>query len=169
MPSKQERFASWGAGAVLILVVALAAAGCAPAAQEPIEPPDTRPVDEAAIRGLIQDWSAASAAKDAEAFSAVYADDGTVMLEGVPDMHGKQAILEGVAHMMEDPNFDLSFEPTDIFVARAGDLAYEYGNYSLTMTGDGGEAMTGTGSYVVIWKKQADGTWKVMFDVPVSV
>ena len=169
MSSKGTRFWEIRTIAVLALAVVFTAAGCAPEPPaEPVEPPDTRPVDEAAIRGLIEDWSAAAAAKDAEAFGAVYADDAVLMLEGMPDMEGRAAIQEGIAGMMQDPNFALSFEPEEVVVARAGDLAYETGPYSLTMSTPEGAPTTVAGSYLVVWEKQADGTWKVIFDVPVS-
>ncbi len=81
------------------------AAGCAPEpAPEPVEPPDTRPVDEAAIRGLVEEWSAAAEAKDAEAFASFYADDGVLMIEAAPDLEGRTAVLEGLGGMMEDPS-----------------------------------------------------------------
>lgn len=36
--------------------------------------------------------------------------------------------------MMQDPNFALSFSADTIVVARSGDLAYEHGSYSMTMS-----------------------------------
>lgn len=169
MKSKWNRASELRAGAGLALVLVLVAAGCAPEpAPEPVEPPDTRPADEAAIRGLVEGWSAAAEAKDAEEFASFYAEDGVLMIESAPDLEGRAAILEGIGGMMEDPNFALSFATDDVVVARAGDIAYETGTYSLTMTGENGEPSTLGGSYLVVWEKQADGAWKVLYDVPVS-
>lgn len=153
----------------MAFVVAVVLAGCAqPPAAEPPEPPDTREADAAAIHALVESWSAAAQAKDPEGFVSVYADDAVLMLEGAPDMHGIDALREGITGLMQDPNFDLWFAADQVTVARAGDLAYETGTYSLTMSGPDQSPATQAGHYIVLWEKQADGSWKVIFDVPVS-
>ena len=135
---------------------------------QPTPTPDTRAADEAAIRALVGEWSGAAQAKDAAKFTSMYAEDAVVMLAGATDMSGLPAIREGIAQMMQDPAFDLSFEADKVVVARSGDLAYETGSYSMTMTGAGKKATTEKGHYVVVWQKQADGAWKVVVDTPVS-
>ncbi len=147
------------------LVAALAIAACA---QQPAPPPDTRAADEAAIRAAITEWSAAAAAKDAAKFATFYTEDAVIMLEKAPDIHGLPAIRDGLAGMMKDPNFALSFAPDSVTVARSGDLAYETGHYVMTMSGADGKPAPENGHYIVVWRKQADGVWKVAADVPVS-
>lgn len=151
------------------LVGVLALAGCAqqPAPQASA-PPDTRAADEAALRTLIKDWSASAQAKDVAKFVSFYADDAVLMLEDAPDIKGIAALREGIAGMMQDPAFALSFEPDNVVAARSGDLAYETGTYSMTMTGSDKKPATEKGHYVVVWRKQADGAWKVALDAPVS-
>lgn len=140
-----------------------------PASRSPVEPPDTRPAEEATLRGLIGDWAAAAQAKDVEKFVSAYADDAVMMFEDAPDVSGKAAIREALGGLMQDPNFSLTFGTTAVDVARSGDLAYEAGNYSLTMTDPTTKkAVNEKGNYIVVWKKQADGSWKVVRDVPVS-
>ena len=151
------------------LIAAVALAACtqqpAPAASAP---PDTRAADEAALRSLIKDWSAAAQAKDAVKFVGVYADDAVVMMANAPDIRGIAAIREGIPAMMQDPAFALSFEPANVVVARSGDLAYETGSYSMTMTGPDKKPATEKGQYVVVWRKDANGQWKVVVDAPIS-
>jgi uncharacterized protein (TIGR02246 family) len=156
-------------GRIGILVGALGLAGCAEQpAPQPTPPPDTRAADEAAIRATIREWSASAQAKDAEKFVSFYAEDGIVMMEDAPDISGTAALREGISGMMQDPNFALSFEADKVVAARSGDLAYETGTYSMTMSGPQKKPATEKGSYVVVWRKQADGAWKVAVDVPVS-
>ncbi len=150
----------------IVLIAGLAFTACA--APPPAEPPDTRAADESAIRAAIEEWSAAAEAKDPEAFVRVYADDAVLMLADAPDMRGIAALREGTAGMMQDPNFALSFAADDVVVARSGDLAYETGTYTMTMTDPSGAPVTEAGHYVVVWQKQADGAWKVVIDAPVS-
>lgn len=159
-------------GRTLVVAGAVAFAACAgPAPQptpQPTPTPDTRVADEAALRALIGEWSAAAQAKDVAKFTSFYAQDAVVMMAGAPDISGLPAIQEGIGHMMEDPAFALSFEADKVVVARSGDLAYETGSYSMTMTGAGKKPSTEKGHYVVVWQKQADGAWKVVVDTPVS-
>jgi ketosteroid isomerase-like protein len=82
---------------------------------------------------------------------------------------GKAAIGDALGPMMQDPNFSLSFEANAVDVARSGDLAYETGAYSMSLTDPATRrVVTEKGNYIVVWKKQADGSWKVVRDVPVS-
>jgi uncharacterized protein (TIGR02246 family) len=156
-------------GRVASLAAAVALAACTQQpAPAPSAPPDTRAADEAALRALIRDWSAAAQAKDATTFVSVYADDAVVMMAGAPDIRGLAAIREGIPAMMQDPAFALSFEADRVEVARSGDLAYEAGSYSMTMTGPDKKPATEKGHYVVVWRKGADGAWKVVVDAPLS-
>jgi uncharacterized protein (TIGR02246 family) len=153
----------------LLVATVFLAFGCAQQPSAPIEPPDTRAADEAAIRAAVSEWAAAAQAKDAAKFVSFYAEDATVMMEDAPDVTGIAGIREAMGGMMQDPNFALSFTPTSVEVARSGELAFEGGSYSLTMTDPASkQAASESGHYLVVWKKQADGTWKVARDIPVS-
>lgn len=48
-------------------------------------------------------------------------------------------------------------------VARSGDLGYTSGLYELKLKGTAGAAVD-NGKYLTIWKKEADGSWEVLFD-----
>ncbi|WP_127141609.1 YybH family protein [Flagellimonas marinaquae] len=55
-------------------------------------------------------------------------------------------------------------------VKASGDLATEYGKYSLTFTPNETSpipAMEDKGNYLVLWEKM-DGDWKVLWDAPVT-
>jgi uncharacterized protein (TIGR02246 family) len=131
--------------------------------------PDTSE-DEAAIRAASTEWLAAARAKNADAFVSFYADDAVLMIEGAPDASGKTAIREAIGGMMQDPNFALGFTTTGVVVAGSGDIAYETGRYALTISdaSNGNAPVTQTGAFVVVWRKQADNSWKVVVDAPIS-
>ena len=154
--------------AALSLVLGLAACAAPPPPPPPATPPDTRAADEAAIRAASKAWSAAAQAKDVQKFIAYYAEDAKVLLEGGPDLNGMAAIREGMTGMMGDPNFALSFQTEQVTVARSGDVAYETGTHSLTLTGPNKKPVSSAGHFVVVWRKQADGSWKAAVDAPVS-
>jgi uncharacterized protein (TIGR02246 family) len=156
-------------GRTFVLVGAAALTACAqPPAAQPTAPPDSRAAEEAALRTVIGEWSASAQAKDAAKFVSFYAEDAVVMMENAPDINGMPAIREGIGGMMQDPNFALSFGPDKVVVARSGELAYETGTYSMTMTGGDKKPATQKGHYVAVWQKQADGSWKAVVDAPVS-
>ena len=153
----------------IVLLGLVVLVGCA---QQPLmeapAPPDTRDADAASIHALVEEWSAAAQAKDPVGFASVYAENSRLMLESAPDVNGRQAIQEALGGMMQDPNFDLSFEADEVVVSRSSDLAYETGTYSMTLSDPEGNPATQMGYYVVVWQKQADGSWKVVVDAPVS-
>jgi uncharacterized protein (TIGR02246 family) len=153
--------------AVSLLAAALLTMGCSQPA--PAEPPDTRAQDEMAIRDAEKAWVAASQAKDPDKFAAFYTDDAVLMLPDAPEMSGKAAIHDAIASFMKDPAFALSFETKAVEVARSGDMAYELSTHTITSTdAKTRKPVTGTGHGVIVWKKQADGSWRVRVDVPVS-
>jgi quercetin dioxygenase-like cupin family protein len=58
------------------------------------------------------------------------------------------------------PGFSLRWTPVKADVSAAGDVGYTVGTYEASMNG-----ATEKGKYVVVWKKQPDGTWKAAEDI----
>jgi len=126
---------------------------------------DTRAADEQAIRAATRQWSNAYGAKDIEKIMSFYAEGASVFPPNAPIATGKEAIRNALSGLMATPRFALSFAPTKVEVARAGDLAYEVGTYQLTVNDAKGKPVSTPGKYVVVWKKQADGSWKGVADI----
>jgi ketosteroid isomerase-like protein len=55
--------------------------------------------------------------------------------------------------------FTLSWEPTRAEISRGGKLGYTWGRYRAVVSGKARE-----GTYMTVWEKQQNGTWKVLFD-----
>jgi uncharacterized protein (TIGR02246 family) len=158
---------------VLIAVLAVASVGLASCSMTtppatPAAPPDNRAADESTIRKLDADWVNAVAAKDAHQSASFYAETATVMLPGAPPIAGRDPIEKAFTGMMATPGFALTFAPTKIEVSRAGDFAYELGDYQLTMPDKKGKPQTSKAHYVVVWAKQPDGAWKALVDAPTT-
>lgn len=134
-------------------------------AQKPAAPPDTRKADEAAIRAASSDWSKASQAKDLDKATSYYTDDAIFFVNNGARVKGKDAIKMAWKPMLDAPGPGLTFETTYVEVARSGDLAYEYGTYDLKTEPKKGKVTDEKGKYVVVWKKQADGSWKAAIDI----
>ena len=121
--------------------------------------------DEAAIRKLDVEWSAAAQSKNVDKTVSFYAEDGSVLPANAPKATGKEQIRAVWAHLLTELKADVSFAPTKIEVSKSGDLAYDIGTYELKVKDPQGQAVTEIGKYVVVWKKQPDKQWKVMADI----
>ena len=152
--------------AVLMFLV-----GCNTASQPSAQgaaSPDTRAADEAAIRALDAEWVKAIASKDLAKATSYYADTAQMFAPNAPAATGKDAVQKLCAGMLGLPGFALTFAPSKIEVARAGDLAYETGEYEMTANDKKGKPQTVKAKYVVVWGKQPDGNWKALVDSPTT-
>jgi uncharacterized protein (TIGR02246 family) len=162
-----------------IAVALVLAAACAPKAAESIDSSTAAAAvaapsaantkaDEDSINALNTRWKAALASKDTTAIGALFADDGAAYTSSMPPARGASAVAAhygGMYRMGKDVK--LTFDPKDLAVAQAGDLAVERGTYELSWTDAKGKATTDRGSYVATFKK-VNGQWKVFSDMAVS-
>jgi uncharacterized protein (TIGR02246 family) len=149
----------------LIGCVALAALtlGCASAPPPPA--PDTRDADMRAVKDVEAAWVKDTAAKDPEKWASYFADDGAGLYPGMALLNGKQAIKTAMTPVLADPNFALTFQSTRVEASKGGDMVYTQGTYTSTMTNPKTKKpMTEKGKYLTIYRKQADGSWKVVAD-----
>lgn len=144
--------------------IAFAACVAACSQQQPAAPPDTRAADEAAIRANDADFAKAAAAKDLDKCASLYLDDAVLFSPGVPAVIGKDNIRKFFEGMLAAPSMQFSFSGVTVDVARSGDLAEDRGSFQVTTTDKKGKPATQTGLYVLVWKKQADGSWKIAAD-----
>jgi uncharacterized protein (TIGR02246 family) len=138
--------------------------GCSTA--QPPAPPDTRAADEQAIRDGEAQWVKDFATKDPEKVLAHYADNADSMIPEMKLMTGHDSIRAGLKDEFSDPNSTLDFHPDKVTVAKSGDLAYSQGTYNYTSTDPKTKKpVREHGNYVEVYKKQADGSWKVAEDI----
>lgn len=110
-------------------------------------------------------FARAVAAKDMDRFLEFWADDGAVFPPGAPIANGKVAIRAEWGALLSDKEASLAWTPARAEVARSGDLGYTWGTYVLTRMRDGKEDTRRTGKYLTIWRRGADGTWRVAADI----
>lgn len=134
-------------------------------AQQPAPPPDTRKADEAAIRAASAEWSKVAQARDLDKSVSYYADDAIYCVDKGALVKGKDNIRLAWKDALAPAAPTLSFATTFVEVARSGDIAYEYGTYDLVAEVKKGKPTDEKGKYVTVWKKQPDGTWKVVADI----
>jgi ketosteroid isomerase-like protein len=108
-----------------------------------------------------QDFSAMSVKEGMhKAFLFYIADDGVILRNNSYPAKGKKMLEDRFAGK-SDSSFILSWEPLYEKISESGDLGYTYGIHTNTNKSTG-EIKKGT--YVTIWQKQVDGSWKFVLD-----
>ena len=141
---------------------------CAQAPQ-PSQPPDTHDADIQGLKDNEAQWNKEYETKDVEKIVAHYADDAVLMSPGSPAASGKDAIRSVLKEMVGDSAFSLKFQPARVDVAKSGDLAYTRGAYTITLTDPATKKpINDKGSYVTVYRKAPDGSWKAVSDIATS-
>jgi uncharacterized protein (TIGR02246 family) len=136
-------------------------------AQAPAQSSVTDPEIRKAIDAGNAKYIDAFARSDAGALSGLYDESGSRFSPKGVVVRGRPAIAQSVAEFMKSVTgpIKVSIETQDLWAV--DDLVYETGKYTYTFTPPGkSETQTG-GHYVTIWKRQADGGWKIIVDMGV--
>lgn len=96
------------------------------------------------------------------AFGDWFAEDGVEMSNGEAPVVGRVAILK--AANWSPKQYQLTWNPTDAVMGPSGDMGYTWGHYEGHSKDANGNPVTTSGRYLTIWRKQADGNWKVILD-----
>lgn len=100
-------------------------------------------------------FAATMADRDLAAFGAHLASDAIFL--GDQPLRGKGAVIEGWREYFAGPTPPFSWRPELIEVLESGDLALSSGP---VFRPDGRR----TGTFNSIWRRDADGRWRVIFD-----
>lgn len=114
-----------------------------------------------AIESAAAEWEAAANSGDAAALADLYTADATLLPDGGEIVRGHDAVRQFwgdfLAALPEGATIDLE----TIAVEGAGDLAYEIGRFTASA---GGETLD-AGKYLVVWRHEPDGSWKLTADI----
>ena len=95
-------------------------------------------------------------------FADWFADDGVALGNGAAPLVGKVAIARGANWSPKD--YELTWTPTDAMMGPSGDMDYTWGHYEGRSKDANGNPVLTSGRYITMWRKQPDGTWKVVLD-----
>ncbi len=156
----------------ITLLMPLAIAACnAPGTQEANAPSDTMggamaaaaPANPASIDSVRDAYQRAANAGDMDALVNLFADDAVIV---TPDgIHSGRGDIRDVLS-------DTTMAPSNLQINKgngpniSGDMAWETGTYSQDVMVNGRKT-TVNGSYLVVLKRQADGSWKLVADADV--
>ena len=145
-------------GGILVLaVVLIAAAGCAPKANAR--------EDVAAVKAQMAAYGPASSSGDPAAVADLYADGAVRLSANTPMIVGKDAIraqwqtaYDNVVHKETDIAEDVQV---------AGDLAVARGVWQATDTPKlpGAAIVQAKGKQIFVYRRQPDGAWKIIADI----
>lgn len=110
-------------------------------------------------------WLKAYQSKDATAAAAFYAKEGAMLAPHRPLLTGQSALTKFIAQSFRLEGYDIVWHAKKAAVARSGELGYTSGSYEMTFRRPRGKLFFDKGKYLMVWKKQPDGAWKVLFDM----
>ena len=130
---------------------------CAACSSGPVDPEELMEADRDFARrvaeGGLAEWGES------------FADDAVLLPRDGPNVRGRAGIRDFMAAAFDTPGFRLSWVPEGAAIAESGDLGYTWGSFEQQLPGAGGALVTTRGKYVTIWRREADGTWKVTLDM----
>lgn len=95
-----------------------------------------------------------------KAFLYYIDNEGVILRDNSFPEKGKETLAKRFSGK-SDTAFILSWEPLYEKISDSGDLGYTYGIHTNTDKATGNITK---GTYITIWKKQADGGWKFVLD-----
>ena len=100
--------------------------------------------------------------KGGAGFAEWFAEDGVALGNGAQPLIGRVAIAKSAN--WSPKVYQLTWTPTDAVMGPSSDMGYTWGHFEGHSKDANGNAVTTTGRYMTIWRKQADGNWKVVLD-----
>jgi ketosteroid isomerase-like protein len=97
-----------------------------------------------------------------KAFASWFADDGVSLGNKQAPVLGYSAIASQTTWTPDQ--YQLLWTPQGGQMSPAADMGYTWGHYEGHAKDKNGNAVTTSGRYMTIWRKQPDGQWKVILD-----
>ena len=95
-------------------------------------------------------------------FKFLIDDDARFVSNAV--IKGPDAIAEAWGVFFTEPGPKIKWRPQFVEVLEDGELALSRGPYRMIMKDEDGNETTHWGTFNSVWRIQADGSWKVVFD-----
>jgi len=119
--------------------------------------------DIAAINEFGNQYTLAMNTGDLDLYVSLHTDDIVKMGPGAPAAFGKEELRANMKPLFD--NFTLEMDLYNEEVQVAGDWGFNRATYTMLITpNEGGEPIFDDGKAVGIYKRQADGSWKLYID-----
>ena len=103
-----------------------------------------------------------------EGWTAYFAENGSMLPGAGMPISGIAAIRKAMADSFADSTFDIRWRPTEAGIIVPHMYGYTIGRSEIKQKEKEGRRMIQRGMYLSIWKRQADGTWKIVLDTSLS-
>ncbi len=133
-----------------------------PLAQTPPAQAPQVPATEDSLLQADRDFNKTTQEKGLEGWMQFMADD-VILLRGKP-VFGKDSVRTTIKSDWDEPGYSLTWEPKRAELFRSGKMGDTSGRWTYHGKNDKGEKITLQGDYLTVWQKQADGSWKVIYD-----
>ena len=123
---------------------------------------DSRPFQnvESQLRGLTQDFAMSFNTGNYDQAAALFASDGVLMAPQHDAAYGQKPVERLLRQLGEVGYSDLRLETTR--VDYSGDMAMEFGRFSMVVRQGNGTLVPERGKYVKVWKRL--GAWLILAD-----
>jgi ketosteroid isomerase-like protein len=129
-------------------------------------PVDPQAADRKAIEEDQAQWLKDFHSRDVEKIVSHYSDDAVVIDSAAPPAKGPQEAKRLYTDAAADPASSLDFAPLEVAIAASGDIGYVRGSYkAINTVPNTNRTAEEKGTYISIYKKQANGRWKVAVDI----
>lgn len=120
--------------------------------------------DLEALQSLVMAWDDAMNSGNLDATLALYVDDNPMtMPPHSPTAVGKEAIAEAIGGLHAMGKLTVQDQFLDAHIS--GDLATMYGTFTLRVEPELGPAVDDAGKWVCACRRQADGSWKTLYNI----
>lgn len=152
---------------ILVALTLCVVTACSDAANDAA---DANALDEERIRNLESELIAADRRFSASvqrsglaAWITAFAPSGRMIADGQSYV-GPEGIRRAMLPVFADTTFSITWDPNYAEVAASGDLGYTVGRYERRSRAEG-ETVVNSGTYLTVWRRQEDGSWKVKADI----
>jgi ketosteroid isomerase-like protein len=122
---------------------------------------------------MLAEWYEASNSQNLDVLVDHYEDGGTILAANWPAATGSDAIREYFLALWADTTVRVELDGEAEEVHISGDLAILRGTAQARVTpSDGSESWANTSRFVEVYRRQADGSWKSLWDIwnsPLSI
>jgi ketosteroid isomerase-like protein len=108
-------------------------------------------------------WLKVYQAKDLAKSVGFCDEQGSMLVTGAPIATGKDAIAKLIAEDFAHDNIE--WHANKVGVSRSSDLGYTSGTTGMSFKDASGKTVVYKGKYLTVWRKQANGEWKVLYDM----
>ena len=117
------------------------------------------------LREAADAYHAAANAKDRDAVVAFYANDAVMIPPDAEQVEGIDGVRNYRFGFIENPSVQTQFETIRVDVSSGGDVGWTLAIVEVTLTDADGQPAGDRIRDFHVWKRQTDGSWKIVVDM----